>query len=129
MVETILVAVLSALISATLTWYLLKGFAANRARRQRQDRKDRLHNLIEGTVGTTGETYFYALVRELSQFLSIDTVFLAAGAGDEQQGYETLSYWCDGGYIMNHGVSLQNCPCAESGSFWYLENYFPMRLF
>ena len=122
MLETILVALLSALISATLTWYLLKGFAAKRARRQRDNRKDRLHSLIEGTVGTTGETYFYALVRELSQFLSIDTVFLAAGEGDEDQSYQSLSYWCDGGYIMNHSVSLHNCPCAESGAFWYLEN-------
>ncbi|MDH3631309.1 MAG: EAL domain-containing protein [Gammaproteobacteria bacterium] len=122
MLETILVAILAALISATLTWYLLKGFAANRARRQRQNRKDRLHDLIEGTVGTTGETYFYALVRELSQFLSIDTVFLAAGNGDEQQEYQSLSYWCDGGYTMNHSVSLLDCPCAESGAFWYLEN-------
>ena len=35
---------------------------------------------------------------------------------------QTQAYWCDGGYIMNHSVSLQNSPCAESGSFWYMEN-------
>ena len=45
-----------------------------------------LNGLIEATVGTTGETYFYALVRELAQFLQIDSVFLAScaeGDGDD----------------------------------------------
>ncbi len=133
MFELILLAATSALISAVLTWYLLKGFAAKQARRQREDRKDRLHNLIEATVGTTGETYCYALVRELSQFLSVDAVFLAAGIDAEQQSYQTLSYWCDDSYIMNHEISLQNSPCGESGGFWYMENsaseLFPDAIF
>ena len=122
MVEAILLATLSALLSAVVTWLLLRGFAAKRVRNQIDERKDRLHSLIESTVGTTGETYFYALVRELSQFLSVDAVFLAACADDEQQTCETLAYWCDGGYIMNHSLSMQHSPCGESGSFWYMEN-------
>ena len=122
MIEAILIAATAALFSASLTWYWVNRVAAKRARQHREDRKDRLHGLIESTVGTTGETYFYALVRELSQFLSVDAVFLAACVDDEQQTYQTLSYWCDGGYIMNHSVSLLNSPCGESGSFWYMEN-------
>jgi len=122
MVEAILLATLSALLSAALTWFWLKGFAAKQARKQQNSRRDRLHSLIESTVGTTGETYLYALVRELSQFLSLDAVFLAACVDDEKQACQTLAYWCDGGYIMNHSISMQHSPCGESGSFWYMEN-------
>jgi diguanylate cyclase (GGDEF)-like protein/PAS domain S-box-containing protein len=122
MIEVILAAATAALISAGVAWYWTKGYAAKQALENQQQHKDRLHGLIEATVGTTGETYFYALVRELSQFLSIDAVFLAASVDDEQQNYQTHAYWCDGGYIMNHSISLQNSPCAESGSFWYMEN-------
>ncbi|MDH3218138.1 MAG: EAL domain-containing protein [Gammaproteobacteria bacterium] len=122
MIEAIAAASFSALVGAGLTWYWIKGVEAKRARRRQQDSKDRLHTLIEATVGTTGETYFYALVRELSEFLSVDAVFLAALVDDAQQSYQTQAYWCDGGYIMNHPVSLQHSPCGDSGSFWYIEN-------
>jgi diguanylate cyclase (GGDEF)-like protein/PAS domain S-box-containing protein len=122
MIELILVAVISALVSAGLAWYWARGFATKQAHKNQQQHKDRLHGLIEATVGTTGETYFYALVRELSRFLSVDAVFLATCVDDDQQNYQTQAYWCDGGYIMNHSVSLQNSPCGESGSFWYMEN-------
>jgi len=122
MVEAILLVTLSALLSAAVTWYWLKGFAVKQVRKQQHDRKDRLHSLIESTVGTTGETYIYALVRELSQFLSLDAVFLAACVDEEKQACQTLAYWCDGGYIMNHSISMQHSPCGESGSFWYMEN-------
>jgi diguanylate cyclase (GGDEF)-like protein/PAS domain S-box-containing protein len=122
MIEVILVAATSALVSAGLAWYWARQFTANRLRENQQLRKDRLHALIEATVGTTGETYFYALVRELSRFLSVDAVLLATCVDDDQQNYQTQAYWCDGGYIMNHSISLLNSPCAESGSFWYMEN-------
>jgi PAS domain S-box-containing protein len=122
MVEAISLAATSTLISAVLTWYGVRKFAEKRARQQQLDRKDRLHGLIESTVGTTGETYFYALVRELSQFLSVDSVFLATCSDDELQSYQTLAYWCDRSYVMNHNVSLLTIPCGESGSFWCMEN-------
>lgn len=122
MVEAILLAIVSALLSVGISWYWLKGLAAKQARKQQDNRKDRLHSLIESTVGTTGETYFYALVRELSQFLSVDAVFLAVCVDDEKLACQTQAYWCDGGYIMNHAISMQNSPCGESGSFWYMEN-------
>ncbi len=121
MIELILVAIVSALASAGFVWYWASGFASRQAD-QGQQLKDRLHGLIEATVGTTGETYFYALVRELSRFLSVDAVFVGTCVNDDQQNYQTQAYWCDGGYIMNHSVSLQNSPCGESGSFWYMEN-------
>jgi diguanylate cyclase (GGDEF)-like protein/PAS domain S-box-containing protein len=122
MIELILVAVISALVSAGLAWHWSGVVATKQAHKNRQQHKDRLHGLIEATVGTTGETYFYALVRELSRFLSVDAVFLATCVDDDQQNYQTQAYWCDGGYIMNHSISLQNSPCGESGSFWYMEN-------
>jgi len=122
MIDTIVIAVATALLSALLTWWLLRGYAMRCARKMQEQRKDRLHGLIEATVGTTGETYFYALVRELSEFLSIDAIFLALSVDDEMQDYQTLAYWCDGGYIMNHPLSLRHSPCGDNGSFWYMEN-------
>jgi diguanylate cyclase (GGDEF)-like protein/PAS domain S-box-containing protein len=122
MIDAILLAVAAALLSAVTTWYWVRGYAARRARKIQEERKDRLHGLIEATVGTTGETYFYALVRELSQFLSVDAVFLAVCVDDDRQEYQSLAYWCDGGYIMNHPLSMRHSPCGENGNFWHMEN-------
>jgi len=122
MPEAILIAVVSALVGAVLLHYWKRRDKPQAPPKQDDDSRGRLHGLIEATVGTTGETYFYALVRELSLFLEVDAVFLAACVDDETQSYQTLAHWCDGGYIMNHKLSLQHSPCGESGSFWYMEN-------
>ena len=122
MLEAILIALVAALAGAGAVWFYSLGKERKQARLLHEERKGRLHGLIEATVGTTGETYFYALVRELAQFLSVDAVLLATSIDEEQQVYQTLAYWCDGGYIMNHSVSLRHSPCGESGSFWYMEN-------
>ena len=122
MVEAILSAVVSALVSALLVAWWIKTRAARQLASQQQAERGRLHGLIDATVGTTGETYFYALVRELALFLRVDAVFLASCIDDEEQSYQTLAYWCDNSYIMNHRLSLQNSLCGESGSFWYMEN-------
>jgi diguanylate cyclase (GGDEF)-like protein/PAS domain S-box-containing protein len=122
MSEAILIAAISALVGAGLVGYWLRQTTPQAPQALEVDQRGRLHGLIEATVGTTGETYFYALVRELSLFLQVDAVFLAACVDDEKQSYQTLAYWSDGGYIMNHKLSLQHSPCGESGSFWYMEN-------
>ena len=122
MPETIIVATISALIAAALVWYSMKGRSTPQPTAAPPAERSRLNGLIEATVGTTGETYFYALVRELAQFLNLDAVFLASCIEDEDQGYQSLAYWCDGSYIMNHRVSLQHSLCGEGGSFWYMEN-------
>ncbi|MCP4765534.1 MAG: EAL domain-containing protein [Gammaproteobacteria bacterium] len=122
MSEAILIAVVSALVGAVLVYYRMRRGEPQAPPKQDDDPRERLHGLIEATVGTTGETYFYALVRELSLFLRVDAVFLAACVDDETQSYQTLAYWSDGGYIMNHKLSLQHSPCGDGGSFWYMEN-------
>jgi diguanylate cyclase (GGDEF)-like protein/PAS domain S-box-containing protein len=122
MSEAILIALIAALVGAVLTRYWMQERTAQPATEPPQDEHGRLQDLIEATVGTTGETYFYALVREMSLFLKVDAVFLANCIDDEQQGYQTLAYWSDGSYIMNRRVSLQHSISGESGSFWYMEN-------
>ena len=82
----------------------------------------RLHNLIEGTIGTTGETFFYALVRELSQYLEVDSVLIASRSESDPLSYRTQAYWCDDGYIMNQTISIADSPCTGVGGFWYLES-------
>ncbi|MCP4488217.1 MAG: EAL domain-containing protein [Gammaproteobacteria bacterium] len=81
----------------------------------------RLHTLIEGIIGTTGETFFYALVRELAQYLEIDAVFIACRRGDDTLNFRTQAYWCDEGYIMNQTISIADSPCTDGGGFWFLE--------
>ncbi len=122
MLDAILFAVPAAIAGAGLAWLGLEARARARRRRQQQQQHGRLHGLIEATVGTTGETYFYALVRELSRYLTLDAVFIAGCVDEESRSYQTLAYWCDGGYIMNQAISLQGSPCGESGSFWHMEN-------
>ena len=123
MTYTIPVAIISAAASAGLMWYWL-AYSANgpAAKVEQGEHKDRLHGLIEATVGTTGEAFFYALVRELSQYLAIDAMFLATCVDEEKKLFQSLAYWCDSGYIMNHELSLQHSPCGENGSFWHMEN-------
>ena len=121
MVDAILIAMLSALIGAGLVWFWIRSSARKKGPAQVPS-DNRLHQLIESTVGTTGETYFYALVRELSRFLSLDAVFLASLSDESQQSYHSLAYWCDGGYIMNHSISLLHSPVGEGGMFCYMEN-------
>ncbi len=122
MIDSILLAGLAALTGAGLATLAFVGIRRRRREQRREDQQDRLHGLIEATIGTTGETYFYSLVRELARYLGVDAVFMAALVDETQGSYQTLAYWCDGGYIMNHAVSLQHSPCGESGSFWYMEN-------
>jgi type II secretory pathway pseudopilin PulG len=43
MIELILVAVISALVSAGLAWYWARGFATKQAHKNQQQHKDRLH--------------------------------------------------------------------------------------
>ncbi len=82
---------------------------------------NRLHTLIEGTIGTTGETFFYALVRELAQYMEIDAVFIASRRVDDALSFHTQAYWCDEGYIMNQTISVADSPCTGGGGFWFLE--------
>jgi len=122
MPEALIIAAMSALAAAGLVWYWMKGSTTSQSPEPQPQDRSSLHGLIEATIGTTGETYFYALVRELALFLKVDAVFLASCIADEDQGYQSLAYWCDGSYIMNHRVSLQHSLCGEGGSFWYMEN-------
>ncbi len=118
MPETIMLAVIAVL--AVAYWY--KTRAVSQLASQQQAHRGRLGGLIETTVGTTGETYFYALVRELALFMRVDAVFLANCIDDEEGSYQSLAYWCDGSYIMNHRVSLPRSLGGESGGFWHMEN-------
>ena len=122
MPETILIALVAALTGAVSTRLWMRDRVVKAPAQSRPDDRGRLQDLIEATVGTTGETYFYALVRELSRFLQVDSVFLASRIQDEAHGYQTLAYWCDGSYIMNHRLSLQNSISGRGGGFCCFEN-------
>ena len=117
----ILVAICMVLTVLLLVIWKVKKPKSAQASELSEPHNRQLPNLIEDTFGATGEAFFYSLVRELSQFLSIDAVLLAS-CEDEHQGiYRTLAYWCDGSYIMNHAISLLNSPCEDIGGLCYLE--------
>ena len=91
MPETILIALVAALIGAALTRFWMRSRQPELPDPPSPDERGRLQDLIEATVGTTGETYFYALVREVSRFLQLDAVFIASKINDQPQAYQTLA--------------------------------------
>ena len=79
----------------------------------------RLQSLVEGVSASIGDTFYYSLVRELSQFLEIDAVLLASS--NDRLSYRTQAYWCDGSYIKSQSFSLLNTPCEGISGLIYLE--------
>ena len=71
MPDALIIAAISALAAAGLVWYWMKRNTTRQTPAPVAEERSRLHELIEATVGTTGETYFYALVRELALFLKL----------------------------------------------------------
>ena len=121
-VVALVISLVTALVTALIVARWSKTRSARHLASEQQGERARLHGLIDATAGTTGETYFYALVRELALFVRVDALFLASCCDDEEQRYQSLAYWCDGSYIMNQQLSLQHGLCGESGSSWYMEN-------
>ncbi len=109
------------LIAGALWWVLKHENSRDNEQVDGATGNSRLHTLIEGTIGTTGETFFYALVRELAQYLDVDSILIAGRNQDHLSSYRTHAYWCDDGYIMNESISLVDSPCSGVGGFWHLE--------
>jgi len=122
MTELILICGIAIIVTITVLWFWTHGREKHsRPVNQSITQDSRLHTLIEGTIGTTGETFFYALVRELSQYLEMDAVFIASRSEDDPLSYRTQAYWCDDSYIMNQSLSIADSPCVGVGGFWYLD--------
>jgi len=107
-------------VMAMLIWQKMSGNPVPEVQ-PTESENTQLEFLIENTFGSTGETFFYSLARELSQFLAIDSVLLASCEDQEAGVYRTLSYWCDDSYIMNQTVSVLNSPCEDVTGLCYLE--------
>ncbi len=123
MVELMIIfgAVFVSLIAGAFWWLREREKYREQAQDSAATGSSRLHSLIEGTIGTTGETYFYALVRELAHYLEIDSILIASLDRNNPASFQTQAYWCDEGYIKNQAISLDDGPCTGVGGFWYLE--------
>ncbi len=113
--------VFAALIAGVLLWLREREKQSEKAQISNLPDNSCLHTLIEGTIGTTGETFFYALVRELARYLDVDSVLVASRDPGDQASFRTQAYWCDDGYIKNQAISLLDSPCTGVGGYWYLE--------
>jgi len=109
------------LVGVVLLWLRHRDKSQQTMERPEGSNDSHLHALIEGTIGTTGESFFYALVRELAQYLDVNSVLVASRNAGDNTSYRTLAYWCDNGYVMNQAISLADSPCTGVGGFWYLE--------
>lgn len=115
------------LINAGILAVVIVGVWAWRVRHKKQLRANygpdladsRLHSLVVGVSASIGESFFYSLVRELSQFLEIDAVFLASSP--DQSIYKTEAFWCDGGYVKSLSFSMLNSPGEDIAGLIYLE--------
>lgn len=70
-----------------------------------------LIRILEGTSAETGEDFFAALVKNLSQSLDMAAAWVTGYAADFQN-LETLAFWMDGRWI-EEGMdgSVKGTPC------------------
>ncbi|MEM7563457.1 MAG: diguanylate cyclase, partial [Pseudomonadota bacterium] len=127
MVDVVLTAAVSTLFGASLVWYLVhrpRNFesTAKKSDNRFKESPQSLHKLVEATHGTSGETFFYAMVRELSRYLSIDAVFIGGVVDARQQSFRSLAYWSKNGYVMNQAISLLHGPDGDASNICYFEN-------
>ncbi|MEM9817644.1 MAG: PAS domain S-box protein [Cyanobacteria bacterium P01_D01_bin.6] len=69
-----------------------------------------LENLISGTA-TTGQDFFPALVRHISDALEITYVFVAAKVGEYKM--DVLAFWGDGALQSTNSYDPRPMPCQE----------------
>ena len=123
MLELFLVATASIVLTlvAFVSWQKMSG-KPDPDNLPTESENTQLELLIESTFGSTGETFFYSLARELSQFLSIDAVMLASCENQKDGIFRSLAYWCDDSYVMNQSISVEDSPCEDVTGFCFLES-------
>ncbi|MCP4430277.1 MAG: EAL domain-containing protein [Gammaproteobacteria bacterium] len=114
--------VLAMLVAGAGFWFIINRNREYIEQKQENTGSSQLHTLIEGTIGTTGESFFYALARELAHYLQVDSIIIASCEEAGSHNYRTHAYWCDDGYVMNQSISLADCPAGSAGGFWNLQN-------
>ncbi len=74
--------------------------------------KDTLLRMMEGTSPETGEDFFAALVKNLSQSLDMAAAWVTEYVADFQE-LQTLAFWIDGNWIENMDMDgmVQGTPC------------------
>ena len=70
-----------------------------------------LENLIAGTAATTGQDFFPALVRYISEALNIPYAFFAAKTGDEEM--TILAFWSNGTLQPTCSYDPSPMPCSQ----------------
>ena len=121
MLATILIAGITGVASAAGFWFWAsRTKSVSPVKSTTPTEYARLHSLIDATVGTTGEPFFYAMVRELAYFLSIDSILIASIEKDDDQ-FQSLAMWQEGGYQMNRLISLESHKDVNPMSFWCVE--------
>ena len=78
------------------------------------DERDEMHlalrSIVEGTATATGTEFFYALVRELAQALSVRDAFVCELL-ESKTRVRSLAYWFGGKFIDNTEFDLDGTPC------------------
>jgi PAS domain S-box-containing protein len=72
-----------------------------------------LQNLIAGTATTTGDDFFPALVKHLSQALDVDYA-IATEYVDEHRKLQTLGVYGDGALQPNFAYEVAKTPCEQT---------------
>lgn len=70
-----------------------------------------LQNLIEGTAATTGQNFFPALVKYMSEAFDVTYAIVAEKVDDQLQ---SLGYWAHGSLQTNFAFNVRNTPCEQA---------------
>lgn len=87
--------------------------------------------LIENTISVTGKEFFYTLVKNISEILGVNYVFIAKCIDTEGTKVRSLAFWEKNKYAENIEYGLDGTPCRDviSGKFCCYEdnliNLFP----
>jgi PAS domain S-box-containing protein len=73
-------------------------------------RDDTLIRILEGTSPETGEDFFTALVKNLSQSLDVAAAWVTEYAADFQN-LQTLAFWFDGRWVEGMDGNVKGTPC------------------
>ncbi len=91
--------------------------------RQKQKDKDMLHSLVQGTSGATGDAFFFSLVKELSNYMNVDYVFIAIKKKNQNNVYTSLAHWSKNHYKAEEDIVVLD-DIFSRGSFCYAAENF-----
>ncbi|OAB62581.1 hypothetical protein AY599_26385 [Leptolyngbya valderiana BDU 20041] len=80
---------------------------------RRRQTEEALRNIVKGTASVTGEDFFPALVRHLSQAIDVPYALVSETVGDPPHKLRVLASWQEGQLCQETEYDLAGTPCEQ----------------